>query len=196
MRVLIFSLGFLSFSLSLSAGLVTVDPDSFAADTDISNAFPYITLSSVGGAAGLDGKVYAHTDTLVSTGSRVFANSLSAEWLSKTSGGYALRIDFLTPTNYAAIDFIGDGGLDYGTVDAYDSTGKWIDGDQAFLSFVGQTYTVQIQRTDADIAYIIAGGMGALDSTIHLDHLVFQIPEPATCLILSCGFLLLRAGKR
>lgn len=198
MRVLIFSLGFLSFSLSLSAGLVSIDADAFANGADMSNASAYATLSSVYGTSGLDGKVYAHTDILVSTGDKVFANnlSLSAEWLNKSSGGYALRVDFLTPTDYVAIDFIGDGGLDYGTMDAYDSAGKWIDGDMAFLGTVGQTYTAQVQRTDADIAYIIAGGMGALDSTVHLDHLVFGIPEPVTCLLLSFGFLLLKPGKK
>jgi hypothetical protein len=182
-------------SLSLSAGLVSIDADAFADGADISNVSSYVALSAVYSAGGLDGKVYAHTDPLVSTGDKVFANNLSAQWLNKSSGGYALRVDFTTLTDYAAIDFIGDGGLDYGTMDAYNSAGKWIAGDMAFLNF-GQTYTAQVLRTDADIAYIIAGGMGALDSTVHLDHLVFGIPEPATCSLLSFGFLLLKPGKK
>jgi hypothetical protein len=183
-------------SLPLFAVLVSIDPDNFASGTDISTASPYVTLSSGGGAAGLDGKVYAHTDTLVSTGSEVFANNLSSQWLNKTSGGYALRVDFLTPTDYVAIDFIGDGGLDFGTMNVYNSSGTLIIGiiSPSMLNS-GQAYTAQIQRDTPDIAYILAGGMGTIGDPIHLDHLVFQIPEPATCLLFSFGFLLLKCGK-
>lgn len=199
MRVCLISIGFMLFSVPLSAMQVSVDPDSFAHGTDVSNAFPYVTLSSTGGASGLNGKVYAYGDLLASTGDKVFANNLStpAQWLNKNVGGYALRADFLIPTDYVAIDFIGDGGFDYGTIDAYNSAGVYL---ATVLSPVqlnpGQVYTAQIQRAAPDVAYVIAGGLAAISSTVHLDHLVFQIPEPTMSLFLSLGLLLLRSrGK-
>ncbi len=199
MRVCLILSGFLFFSCSLFAVLVTVDPDVFAAGMDISAVFPYVALSSVGGASGLNGKVYAYSDVLASTGDKVFANNLSvpAQWLNKNIGGYALRADFLIPTDYVAIDFIGDGGFDYGTIDAYNSAGVYL---ATVLSPVqlnpGQVYTAQIPRAAPDVAYVIAGGLAAISSTVHLDHLVFQIPEPTMSLFLSLGLLLLRSKKK
>jgi hypothetical protein len=199
MRVLVAFLGFLSFSFSLSANLAFIDADDFTNGTDISYVFPFVFMYSTGGAAGLDGKVYACADPLASTGGNVFANNLSTpgQWLNKNSGGYALHVDFMTPTDYVAIDFIGDGGLDYGTMDIYNSNGVLITSViSPFMLDSGQVYTAEIQRTTPDIAFIVAGGMGVLGSTIHLDNLVFGIPEPATCSLLSFGFLLLKPGKK
>ncbi|MBM4102580.1 MAG: hypothetical protein FJ263_00815 [Planctomycetes bacterium] len=199
MRVLVFSLGFLSFSFFLSAGLVTVDPDNFAAGIDISTAFPYVTLSSGGGATGLDGKVYAADSSQASTGSKVFANHRTSPtlWFNQnTSGGYFLRADFALPTNYVSIDIISDGGSDYPSISVYDTTGHL----ESVYSFTplnaGEVYHAIIQHTTADIAYIKAGGLAVFGSAVLLDNLKFQIPEPATCLLLYFGFLLLKPSKK
>jgi hypothetical protein len=63
MKVCLISIGFMVLSVSLSAVLVTVNPDDFAAGTDISTVSPYVTLSSGGGGSGLDGKVYTAVRT-------------------------------------------------------------------------------------------------------------------------------------
>jgi hypothetical protein len=186
-------------SLSLSAGLISIDADAFANGADMSNTSAYVTLSSGGGATGLNGKVYAADSSQASTGGKVFANNHTSPtlWFNQdTSGGYFLRADFALPTNYVSIDIISNAGSDYPSVSVYDTAGHL----ESVYSFTplgaGEVYHAIIQHTTADIAYIKAGGLAVLGSTVLLDNLVFQIPEPATCLIFSLGFLLLKTGKR
>jgi hypothetical protein len=189
---------FLSISISLSAGLIFIDADAFANGADMSTAFPYVTLSSGGGATGLNGKVYAADSSQASTGGKVFANNRTSPtlWLNQdASGGYFLRADFALPTNYVSIDIISNAGSDYPSVSVYDTAGHL----ESVYSFTplgaGEVYHAIIQHTTADIACIKAGGLAVLGSTVLLDNLVFQVPEPATMLLLSLGMLSLRIGK-
>jgi hypothetical protein len=189
-------LGAAFFSCLVSAGLVTVDADSFANGADLSTAFSGVVLSSTGGAIGLDGKVYASANALASTDGKVFANNLSAGWLSKSPGGYAMRADFSAPTDYVSIDIIGDSDLDIGVLTAYDASGKVLTRVISSDLGVGQHEPVSVQRFANDIAYVTIGGLGALNNSVLLDHLVFNIPEPATMVLLSLGMLSLGRRKR
>jgi hypothetical protein len=189
-------LGAAFFSCLVSAGLITVDADSFADGADLSNAFPGVILSSTGGASGLDGAVYASTNPLASTDGKVFANNLSAEWLSKSSGGYALRADFSKLTNYIAIDIIGDSLLDLGVLTVYDTTGKVLTRVITSELSSGQVETVSVQRFIADIAYITVGGFGIINSEVLLHTEDNPVPESATMILLSLGMLSLRLKKR
>ena len=112
-------------SVSVSAALVSIDPDEFAAGTDISHAWAGVTLSAGGGASGLDGKVYAATSTFATTGTLVFANSRisSKLWLNTDTNGYYLRVDFDTPTNHVLIDVISDDGSDFPSLGYYTTAG-------------------------------------------------------------------------
>jgi hypothetical protein len=198
MRVNLILSAFAIFSFPLSAVLVSVDPDSFSAGTDISTAFSYVTLSSGGGASGLDGKVYAAGSSQASTGDNVFANSRISPtlWLNKDVDGYFLRIDFVTPTHYVSIDLISDNGFDYPSVWFYTTAGNLIKRNYLSPLGVSQVYHAVIERETADIAYIRAGGLDMTGSTVLLDNLKFEVPEPATCLILLSSLLILKNRKK
>ncbi len=60
MRKLIIGMAFSLGSLASHATLVTVDPDAFAAGTDISNAFAGVSLSAVGGGFGSGPVTHQH----------------------------------------------------------------------------------------------------------------------------------------
>jgi hypothetical protein len=199
MKALILLIGLLS--VPLSAVLVTVDPDEFAAGTDISNAWTGITLSSGGGGANLDGKVYAAYRS-GSLGNEVFANSRisSKLWLNNSTPGsyYYLQVDFHTPANHVLIDVISDNGSDFPGL-CYSTDGinyKWIQ-DYPVLG-PGQIYTTAVPlRPAADIVSVRIGGLGSISSyAVLLDNLRYEIPEPATCLLLLSGWLLLKNRKK
>lgn len=181
----------LLLAVPAAANLITADADGFSDGVDISAVVEGVTLSSVGGYAGLDGRVYACGDGLASTGTNVFANNLSfqRQWYADLTEGFALRADFNNPANFVSIDIIGDDSSDYGQLNAYDSSGT-------LLAFVlspqlstGQVFTAVIDRDwSFDIAYIIAGGAVLTEDTVHLDNLIANvIPEPATILLLTFG---------
>jgi len=179
------------------AVLINVDADGFADDTDISTAFGDVTLSSVGGYAGLDGRVYAHSDGLASTDFSVFANNLSfqRQWWADDADGFALRADFAAGADYVAIDIIGDDPADIGALYAYDSGGSLLETKTSAELAYGQVFTAEINRPAFDIAYIIAGGSGSAE-TVHLDNLVVNIiPEPATVVLLAIGAIAIRKKK-
>ena len=188
-------------SVSVSAVLVSIDPDEFDAGTDISNAWAGITLSSGGGASNLDGKVYAAYRS-GSSGNKVFANSRVSNklWLnSGNSGSYYLQVDFHIPTNHVLIDVISDGGSDFPGL-SFSTNGvdyTWV---QNFpVLGPGQSYTASVPLRDiADIVSIRVGGYGTVAQYgVLLDNLRYeQIPEPATGLMLLSGLLLLKIRKK
>jgi hypothetical protein len=199
MKALILLIGLAVLSVSLSAVLVTINPDEFAAGTDISTAFPYVTLSSGGGASGLDGKVYVAVRS-ASTGDMVFANSRTSSklWLNQAVNGYYLRADFTIPTSYVSLDFIGDSSNDYPSLQCYNASGVLLNPtlDLSPLG-VGSPSMRYFPRATADIAYILVGGRGTTSTnSVLLDNLKFEVPEPATCLILLSGWLLLKNRKK
>ncbi|MBN1765823.1 MAG: hypothetical protein JW860_11235 [Sedimentisphaerales bacterium] len=177
---------------------ITVDADGFGDDMDISDVFAGVTLSSVGDYPGLDGRVYAHSDGLASTGVSVFANNLAFErqWNYDWGSGFALRADFDYAADTVVIDLIGDNPADFdiGGLYAYDSDDVLLDSVVSGNLVYGEIFRAQISRLDFDIAYIIAGGAGA--ETVHLDNLAINvIPEPISFLLLAMGGGLLRRRK-
>lgn len=188
-------------SVSVSAILVTVDPDEFVSGTDICNAWSGIRLSSGGTVSGLNGKVYTVVSSHATTGSLVFAHNrirgISSDlWLNTDTNGYYFRVDFSTPTNRVLIDFISDGGADYPSLWYYTTAGVLEKPSFSSLD-PGQSRTIEISRPTADISYIRVGGDGSTNqSAVFLDNLRYEIPEPATGLILLSGLLLLKNKKK
>ena len=186
-------------SATLEGRIISADADGFPNGMDISAVFDGMTLSSVGGYPGLDGKVYSWADGLASTGTNVFANNLSfqRQWYADLAEGFALRADFEQPANLVAIDIIGDDTGDYGELRAYNSSGVLVGYILSPQLTAGEVFRATIDRDWAfDIAYIIAGGAASTEDTVHLDNLTAKIiPEPATLCLLGLGGLFL-TGKR
>jgi len=193
---------------SVRGVVISADADGYSEGTNISAAFAGMTLSSVGRAFGLDGFVYAYEDVLASTGTSVFGHNLPyhRQWYFDAypephhPDDFALRVDFVQPANWVAIDLIGDNSWDYAKLRAYDSSGVYLEGAVPYppdLSY-GEVFRATISRDSFDIAYIIAGGIFANRAcSVHLDNLTANvIPEPATIFLLGLGSLaLLRKRK-
>ncbi|MHC4646277.1 MAG: PEP-CTERM sorting domain-containing protein [Planctomycetota bacterium] len=183
-----------------SGVMISADADGFGDGSDISTAFSGMTLSSVGDYVGLDGRVYAWSDGLASTGTSVFANNLSfqRQWYAGSPDGFALRAAFDQAADYVAIDIIGnDYGGDVGILYAYDSSDVLVDSVVSGSLGYGEVFTAEISRGVFDIAYIIAGGAPLTEDTVHLDNLNANVvPEPGTVCLLGLGGLLLKRRGR
>ena len=120
MKRLAISLLAIIFATSAHAMLIVAEPDDFALGTDLTNAFGGITLSIEGSPVNIVlSRSGLFTDgpsagmSIASTGSLVFGHDLSSpgvDFLRVWSAnlGSTLRIDFDNPTDYIAIDVIGD----------------------------------------------------------------------------------------
>ena len=179
---------------SAQAILVTVEPDDFANGTEISNAFPGITLSAIDGGNNVitTSSVFSQTSALASTGTQVFGHDgiFGQTWANGLVGD--LRIDFVQATDFVSIDIIANNGFDPGFLWAYDSAGTLLD------SFVtqgdlgsGTVETATISTASADIAYIIASGFGGND--VALDNFSYNsssaVPEPTVLALLCLGLV-------
>jgi hypothetical protein len=176
----------LATASAASADLI-IEPDDFPAGTDISQAFPGVTLSTVNSDLG-DPTVFSLVPTMpywASTGERVFghAGDYPVHWVMDTVPPFrygALRADFNPPTPFVMLDFIGNDLSDYGQLTAYDAQGTLLASLQTGLLAAGDVETLTVANV-GDISYIVAGGL--LTNTVCLDHMV--IPEPATILLMA-----------
>jgi len=187
------------------AGLVTVDPDAFADGTNITNAFPGVTLQTYEIWSPAYGDVYAVDASTVamrgvvplqaSTGQNVFNLRPPAQF-PRSVGDLDFRVDFQEPTNFVSLDFIGSNtGFDedeigIGEMSAYDSS----DVQLAIVTTAlagGLKFniveTLTISRPTRDIAYTLARRRD--DNAVAVDHLVFNdVPEPASAVLVFLGF--------
>lgn len=180
---------------SAGAATITLDPDAFAANTDISHAFPGVTLSRVNSDDGAPGvlAVVPENPAHASTGGRVFGHvaPFPEHWVHETDPGFrfgALRFDFDQPVSAFAIDVIGNDIDDRGRVAAYDSGGTLLHAVDTGTLGSGTVAHVSIENVGA-ISYVLAGGWDL--ETVCLDNASY-VPEPATAL----GVLLVLAARR
>ena len=181
--------------------VIIVDLDAFPNETDISNAFPGLALLALGDYSGADGKVYALTDGLASTGTKIFGNSWTYDgWGFYTSFQPHLRVDFDAPVMSVTIDAIGDDNEDYGRLEAYSSTSVLIEAYETGPLQFGDVETMSVSRASAQIAYILVAGKEepgfAPNHTVHLDNLNYVVPEPATFALLGLSSLVLLYKRR
>ena len=183
-----------------NAILITVDPDSFADGTDISNAFSGISLSAIDGGFNVlsTPSVFSQTSSLASTGTQVFGHDgiFVETWAEGLVAD--LRIDFAQATDFISLDIIANDGFDPGFLAAYDSA------DALLGSFTtqgdlgsGTPETATISSGSANIAYVIASGLGGND--VALDNLIYNsatVPEPAVLALLSLGLFGIGVARR
>ena len=171
---------------SCLAALINVEPDLFPAGTDIRNSYPGVILSVNGhpSASVFSGVEGGCGGICASTGTRVFGSDAYSHW---QFGLAEFRADFASPTDLVSIDFVG---VDDGNVKAeiYDLDGILLASFLTHLAAEGDNATATFNRSTADIAYILAGGVPG--EGVSLDNLMFsvsEVPVPATLPLFATG---------
>jgi hypothetical protein len=187
--------------LAAPAAAATIDPDAFAAGTNISNAFAGVTLRTVRTGANLNDilgieSVYSVTDGGATTGTRAFGQSAGDSSWGNGSFEY-LEAIFDNPIASVSLDFFANDGSDsnpqllafdaMGAQIAIDSGGTITQGSPITLTVTG-TGIKSIRAYWDEINRVENGG---------LDNLVFNaVPEPATWAMMIGGFGLAGAAMR
>ena len=195
----------LAFGSVWRADAVLIDPDAFANGTDITNAFPGITLTTVDLGANTF-SVLSLSSGLASTGTQVFGrNNTGPNSVTWGDGIWEyLRIDIAAGATSATLDFIADDASDANAVlAAYDGGGNLLT-SAASVGIFSTGQTVSLTVSDPNIATVLALGdpLGSLATIAsvtsggggrdawQLDNLnVRPIPEPSTYLLFGIGIL-------
>ena len=208
--VFISSLHWFSFSGIAQAIIIVVEPDDFSIGTDLTNAFPGVTLSVQGQPTtkviAADGANAAGccNPFPVTTGLLIFGQDPQpVPPLQKFNEALfgLMRADFALPTDYVQIDIIFDDD-DIGILRAFDATDVLL--DSVLVSGAGDQrgglppyVTAVISRGTSDIAYITVGGWDSEGGI--LDNLQFNrtsVPEPSTVIIFALALSGLYAFQR
>ena len=156
-------------SISTESVLVVIDPDNFADGVSMREPAPAIRLSVLtrpeSDVRSADGYSNFNDRNLATTGTRVFAQHPGPSRnvpLGWDEGLGLLRADFDLPVDLVKIDLIFDDD-DVGALSAYDKGGNLLDRFTASGDGRGhvRSVTAVISRPQTDIAYILAGGVGA-----------------------------------
>ncbi|MEM7456966.1 MAG: S8 family serine peptidase [Planctomycetota bacterium] len=162
-----------AFGFASTQSSALAEPDDFPDGTILDSSFAGVTLSNdVGG-----GNVYGATAGFgAPTGTIVFAPSVggASGWSDFDN---ELRADFDAPVGFVSIDVGSDDASDIAFLNAYDSAGNLLATVTSGSVSTGNSETISITRPQADIAYIIAAGLGG-DIT-PLDNLVYEVAGSA-----------------
>ncbi len=149
-------------------GVERVEPDNFANGTVLDSLIPGVTLSDNANAFGV---VRALTASFQPpTGTNAFGSSAHgvAGW---SAGSAELRADFAKPVSTVSIDAGSDDSSDVSILEAYDAGSTLLASVVSVGLASGQSQTLSITRPTADIAFIVAYGVGGDISP--LDNLRF-----------------------
>jgi hypothetical protein len=206
----------LSFYLALMSQTVfgiVIEPDDYAAGTDLSQISPYVTLTSTNGdpviAAEIPADAAGGYDTK-GLGDQIFGFNDSTEWFfSEWGGSPGLSVTFEVPVTsfsilIAEIEYDASPGDDPVRGLIFDSSGNTIFSGELGTLFEGihdervelgpvlgwpsnHWHYVSYTYTADSIGGFIIGG----DSEpTHLDRLEFTVPEPSSALLLLTGLMI------
>ena len=156
----------------------SIEPDTQTSGSLPSNAFPGVTLSSVGIDA--DGRLGVFADTSATTGTMIFRpfSVTTRTFLQGWKGNdHQLRVDFSTNTSFVSVDVIGNSSASYGRLELYNAAGQILDRITSKAMGIGQVQTLKLGRDQGDIAYAIIRGHA--NSSIKIDNLRYG-PESET----------------
>ncbi len=212
MKIALPLLASLAVPATSHAVIVQIDPDDYAAGTDISHAWSGVTLSAVGtliDGGSIAAQIYSTEASSVdaalnaSTGTRIFnvdpVQLFPYDWLIGE-----MRVDFATATDYVALDFIGyqdpnnlpseDVGL--GVLAAYDASDTLIGQVNTSSLLLNDVQTLSISSMSSNIAYITARRQG-IDTPVLLDNLEYNaVPLPASIWLFASGLAFIATRRR
>lgn len=178
------------------SALVVIDPDTFADGVSMHEPASGIHLSiptrPESAVQSADAYSSFNDRNLATTGTRVFAKVPAASSNAARSwdeGLGLLRADFDFPVDLVRIDLVFDDD-DIGALSAYDKGGNLLERFTASGDGRGNVrfVTAEISRPQADIAYILAGGVGA--EALLLDNLqarLYATSNPGVAPLASAG---------
>jgi uncharacterized protein (DUF2141 family) len=152
---------------------VIAEPDNFAEGTVLNHAIAGLTLSvaDANNTPSTFFTVQARTDSVHSTGTKIFSESGVNFWTSD----FRFRADLAQPAYTVSLDFISSSIFGQsGIMLAYDASGALLDTYVTATLSANQVETMTIQRSQGDIAFVVAytytGSFGHLDNLRVIDE--------------------------
>ncbi len=153
-----------SFTVTSNVGLTTIDPGEFVDNTDLTNAFPCLTL--IADIPDIPGSTVTNSSPPGEPTQFIMAfadGGLDGTWTNDPGFPRFFEVSFAAPTNVVCLDmrdanFLGDPST--GVIEAYDSSGTLIDSVTVELESDFEYQSVCLTRSVADIASIRAYGTG------------------------------------
>lgn len=207
------------------AGVVVIDPDNFAEDTNLTHVSSYVTIDSTEhtgvfakslspdaadgySTQGLGSKVFSYTDSA----SDVFASEWSYNPYS--TGAPGLEITFHAPVTHFSIlvaELYRDAsyGDDPLWIEIYDTDNNLIDypsdnrfNKQVLLGRIADVEEVEVywayhtfEWSGANLGKVIIGGDSEPTTFDRLEFTLAEVPEPSSILLMLVGLLTL-VGSR
>jgi hypothetical protein len=149
-----------------------IEPDSNPLGILPANAYAGVTLRAVGKLA--DGTLSVATDSRATTGTKVFvpvnpfgSNELEG-WRDDDQN---LEARFTHLQSSVSVDVFGIGNNTYARLEAYSSSGQLLERVTSFALANGQSTTLVLNRSIADIQYVVV--KGHLRTRVGIDNLRF-----------------------
>lgn len=190
-------------SCTANAALITLDPDDFAAGTDLSGVSPYVALTN-GSHEAVHSGLFSCGSFAAATGSMVFGLSGAASchgWASQVNGpfptgvgGHGFVASFADAVSNISLQALNHGYAGAFAVEytAYDENFQVIMHGIVDAT-LGEWITIELNASN--IRYFDVGGIDGIGA-LSLDQLSFEIPVPGTLTLMLLGLAGCLLGHR